>query len=109
MTTRFSEPEAAEIDAARGNTDRSEWLRDAALSVARASGRKALPTDVITITADDRMPPGVIAMVSAGPDGTAVSAVGIRIEPEPRPDCPHPKSARLKGRCTRCRTFVGFG
>lgn len=36
MTTRFSEPEAAEIDAARGNTDRSEWLRTIALAAARA-------------------------------------------------------------------------
>lgn len=31
---------------------------------------------------------------------------------QPRQDgggCKHPKRDRLKGRCTRCRTFVGFG
>ena len=30
MSARFSETEAAAIDAARGNTDRSVWLRDVA-------------------------------------------------------------------------------
>jgi hypothetical protein len=39
MSTRFSEPEADAIDAARGGTDRSEWLRTAALAFLAADGR----------------------------------------------------------------------
>ena|ERR1035441_2981114 len=35
MSLRFSEPEAAEIDAARGPVDRSAWMRSACLIVAR--------------------------------------------------------------------------
>jgi hypothetical protein len=66
MTTRFSEAEAAEIDAARGNTDRSVWLRDVALAAARASGRKRKPADAITITADERMPEGFAALATSG-------------------------------------------
>ena len=28
--------------------------------------------------------------------------------PQDGQSCTHPKGARLKGRCTRCKTFVGF-
>jgi hypothetical protein len=107
MTTRFSEPEAAEIDAARGNTDRSEWLREAALAAARASGRKPLPTDVITIISDERMPPGVVGVVSRGRDTVAVSGFSIgaeQAEPEP---CPHPKARVIKGFCYACGKPAG--
>lgn len=43
MSTRFSEPEAAEIDAARGNTDRSVWLREAALAYLGRAQEMILP------------------------------------------------------------------
>ena len=102
MTTRFSEPEAAEIDAARGNTSASEWLREVALAAARASGRKPRPTDVITITADDRMPPGVAAFASRG----KVAAFNIGTEPERKTaPCPHrlPVGAYCKT-CGRTKT-----
>jgi len=104
MSTRFSEPEAAAIDAARGNTDRSVWLREVALAAARSSGRKPLPTDVITITADDRMPPGTAALVSRG----KVTAFNIGATPEPARKsaaCPHrlPVGAYCKT-CGRTKT-----
>jgi len=103
MTTRFSEPEAAAIDAARGNTSASEWLREVALAAARASGRKPLPTDAITITVDDRMPAGTAAFVSRG----NVTPVRFR-EPEPeRPkNCKHPNFRGVKGVCPDCHEWV---
>lgn len=41
-----------------------------------------------------------------------LAAAGL-LPPEPAPEsaepsCRHPKSSVIKGRCTRCRTFVGF-
>ena len=67
----------------------------------------------IKIIADERMPPGTAALVSRGRDEVSVSAFSIgAAEPEPQQDagqCSHPKADRLKGRCRRCRTFVGYG
>lgn len=40
MSTRFSEPEAERIDAARGDLDRSEWLRSAALASLAAGSQE---------------------------------------------------------------------
>jgi hypothetical protein len=101
MGVKFSESEAAEINAARGNTSASEWLRRAALTAARASGRKPLPTDAITIIPDDRIPPGIVAMAARGPDGKP-SVAALRIGPQPAPviaaGCPHrlPRGAWCK-------------
>jgi hypothetical protein len=81
--------------------DRSEWLREAALTVARASGRKPLPTDAITIITDDRIPPGIVAMTGRGADGKP-SVTALRIGPQPAPsaaaECPHrlPRGAWCK-------------
>ncbi len=102
MSTRLSEPEAAEIDAARGNTSASEWLREVALAAARASGRKPLPTDAITIVTDDRMPASTAALVSQG------NVVAFTIEPEPDlapKDCKHPR-VHGKGACPDCYEWV---
>lgn len=102
MAVRFSEPEAAEIDAARGNTDRSVWLRTVALAAARALGREPLPADAVTIITDDRMPPGTAALVSRGD----VAAFRIGTDPQPGPvlgaECPHrlPSGAW----CKTCKT-----
>jgi hypothetical protein len=117
MSTRFSEPEAAAIDAARGNTGRSEWLREVALAAASASDRKPLPTDVITIVTDERMPPGTAAYV--GPSGKVAAfnigtgpkppAAPVRFrEPEPNlapMDCKHPR-VHGKGACPDCFEWV---
>ncbi len=103
MTTRFSEPEAAEIDAARGNTSASEWLREVALTAARAPGRKPKPTDAITITVDDRMPTGTAAFVSRG----KVTAFNIGPEPDRVPkNCKHPNFRGIKGVCPDCHEWV---
>jgi hypothetical protein len=97
MSARFSETEAAAIDAARGNTDRSVWLRGVALAAARASRRKPLPTDVITITADERMPEGFAAMTTSLDQPAAVIPVTGK--------CPHriPPGAWCKT-CGRTKT-----
>ena len=89
---KVSEAEAAAIEAARDGMDRSEWLRLAALT---AAGRKPA-----------RRVQRVKAAAPA-PVAPAPMTVPFR-EPAAEPDCPHPKTARLKGRCTRCRTFVGY-
>jgi hypothetical protein len=66
----------------------------------------------IKIITDERMPPGTAALVSRGRDGVQVSAFSLGAEePGPQQDtgpCTHPKKDRLKGRCARCRTFVGY-
>jgi hypothetical protein len=102
MTTRFSESEAAEIDAARGTTDRSEWLRTAALAAARASGRAPLSFGGIKIIADDRMPPDTIALASRSRSREGVSVAAARIK---RESCPHrlPVGAYCKT-CERAKT-----
>ena len=82
----------------------SARARAAALAAARASGRKPLPTDAITITADERMPPGTAAFVSRG------KVAAFNIGPEPGPErktasCPHrlPAGAYCKT-CGRTKT-----
>jgi hypothetical protein len=112
LCVRVSETLLAEIDAARGERSRSDWGRDAFLAALGHPPGYAGTVHGIKIISDERMPPGTAALVSRGLDGVAVSAFSLGAgEPEPGQDaglCPHPKSARLKGRCTRCRTFVGF-
>ena len=111
MSARFTDAEAEAIDAARGGVDRGPWLRLAALA---AAGHKQPPADPlgIKIITDERMPPGTAALISRGRDGVSVSAFSLGAgEPEPQQDtdeCSHPKKDRLKGRCARCRTFVGY-
>ena len=99
----------AAIDAARGDQSRPDWGRDAFHAALEHSPPDPLGIKIIT---DERMPPGTAALVSRDRDGVSVSAFSIGAgEPEPQQDagqCPHPKKDRLKGRCTRCRTFVGF-
>jgi len=81
MSARFSEPEAAEIDAARGTTDRSAWLRTAALIVARGK-RTPRPEPVYVNTETP--------------------------EPERKPkNCKHPNFRGVKGVCPDCSTWVG--
>ena len=101
ICAKLNYAELAAVTAARGNTGLSELVRAAVLDAARVPGRKPLPTDAITITADDRMQqPGTGAFVSRG----KVSAFNVGTEP----GCTHPKASVIKGRCSRCRTFVGF-
>lgn len=77
MSARFSDAEAAEIDAARGSTDRGPWLRLAALAVAR-------PGDAATAPRPPEPQPG----------------------PEPAPkNCKHPR-VRGKGVCPDCHEWV---
>ena len=76
MSTRFSEPEATAIDAARGNADRSEWLRTAALAYLAAGGRK-VPRPVTTAAPPRApVPPKSTALPKQPPAGKPA-------------DCPH--------------------
>ena len=103
VSIRVSDAEAAMINAARGNMSISEWLRTVTLSAARASGRKPRPTDVITITVDDRMPAGTAAFVSRG----KVTAFNIGPEPDRVPkNCKHPNFRGIKGVCPDCHEWV---
>jgi hypothetical protein len=57
------------------------------------------------------MPPGTAAFISRGRDEVQVVpfSLGADQSEQDAAQCPHPKKDRLKGRCRRCRTFVGFG
>jgi excinuclease UvrABC nuclease subunit len=76
--TKFSEAEAALIDAARGTTSRSEWLRTATLTYARR-------LNATTARADTHTP-----------------------EPERKPkNCKHPNFRGVKGVCPDCQEWIG--
>ena len=79
---KVSEEQAALIDTARGNRDRSEWGRDALLSAAQ---RQHPPAGHV-----DRQAPAV-RQNRAAANG----------------DCPHPKARINKGLCGACGTYVG--
>jgi hypothetical protein len=90
ISVKVSEDDAAALDRARGGASRSAWLQRI---INAELGRTA---------------------------GTAEFVAGIEQEnrriagqsrPRPastEPGCPHPKASVIKGRCTRCQTFVGF-
>jgi hypothetical protein len=82
MSARFSESEADLIDTARSNTDRSAWLRQAALAAAE---RQRPPTGHIDREAE------AVRQNLAATQG----------------DCPHPKARVHKGLCGACGTYVG--
>ena len=102
MGVKFSESEAEEIDAARGTANRSEWIREVCLTAARPPGLHPMPPQ--TETRGQRVKSGPPPSKPVPPPPPAP----VRFR-EAEPDCIHPTSAVIKGRCTRCRTFVGFG
>ena len=79
MAAKFSDAEAAIIDTARGEVNRSAWLRTVALA---AAGQP------------------VGARVPAGKPGSPPGRVPFRA-PEP---CPHPKARVHKNFCGQCGT-----
>ena len=87
ISVKVSESEAAPIDAARGERDRSAWGRDAMLGAA-SSGRRVRRV----------FPPEVMnaPVVMVLPDGVPTDATG-------RP-CAHPKARVIKGLCGACGT-----
>ena len=82
ICAKFSEAQAAEIDAARGTIDRSEWMRRAALSAAERQ----------------RIPAGHFDRQAQAVRQNRAAASG---------DCPHPKTRINKGLCGACGTYVG--
>jgi hypothetical protein len=82
MGAKFSEAQAAEIDAARGVMNRSEWLRHAALAATERQRAPAAHTDR--------------QVQAVRQNRTAANG-----------DCPHPKARINKGLCGACGTYVG--
>ncbi len=92
ICAKFSEAQAAEIDAARGSMDRSEWLRLAALA---AAGRQRTPArKPRTGTAP--------AVTFTAPLDSPNARIALGVDP----DCPHPKARINKGLCGNCGTNV---
>lgn len=102
MSTRFSDAEAAEIDAARGTMERGPWMREAALSVARRDTGIPQPIRIgdieIPILVDERQPPGVVSVIAPGEDRTQVASFALAPEdPSARP--PRPPAAKSRSAC----------
>jgi hypothetical protein len=110
---RFTESEFAAIERARGATDRSVWLRNVAL---KAAGLPADPEPAsigpyrFQLIADERMPPGSMALVSHDADGNPsvarIDGVGTQAEPsEDKGPCLH----RVKpgSFCRSCNRLIG--
>lgn len=114
MNVKFSEAEAALVDAARGNADRGAWLRGIALAAIGIP--ESRPLDIggikIPLIAEGRQPPGTMSLISAAPgdDGkpkaSAVAAVNIGPDgPAPKP-CKHKGLRLTKGVCPDCQQYV---
>lgn len=90
LSVKVSEVTAASVDRARAGRSRSEWLQSViAEALAGCPQRRS----------------------SQRPRGMAPTAAEFTRERErdQREDaCPHPKASVIKGRCSRCQTFVGF-
>lgn len=82
MSARFNAEETALIDAARGITDRSEWLRNAALAAAERQRPPAGRPDRMAQAARENL----------------AAAQG---------DCPHPPARVNDGLCGACGARVG--
>jgi hypothetical protein len=82
ICARFSEAQAAEIDAARGTMDRSAWVRLAALAAAERQ----------------RPPAGHVDRQAQAVRQNRAAANG---------PCLHPKARINKGLCGACGTYVG--
>jgi len=112
MNVRFSEAEAALVDAARGAGERGAWLRGVALAALGIPESLNAAGFGIPVIVSGR-PPGTVTAVSAGrgADGkarvSAASAVNVSADaPAPRPrKCRHPK-VRVKGVCPECAEYV---
>lgn len=82
ICAKFSEAEEAVIDTARGDMNRSEWLRLAALAAAERQ----------------RTPAGHVDREAEAVRQNLAAAQG---------DCGHPKARRNKGLCGACGTYIG--
>jgi hypothetical protein len=118
MSVKFSEGEAALVNAARGDRPRGAWLRDAALAALGIPvSRNAVPLSIdgikIPLVVDDRQPPGIVTLASAWRDEQGdlqVSAASMKVAPEEPPEprrkpCKHPK-VHGKGTCPDCFEWV---
>ena len=91
MAAKFSEAEAASIDAARGSVSRSEWLR----TVALASIEPAQPTNLNDAAIE------VNRNVTVNRDLETLGMVPASSLPKPR-RCSHPGKRSVGGYCQEC-------
>lgn len=121
MSARFSEAEAAEIDAARGTTERGTWLREAALSVARGSRRKppgkrgsSIASPVTPERLQELRDKALAADIEPVSDPAELARLGIEAhcaeiaaQSAPKPaNCKHRNLRMAKGVCPDCKTYV---
>lgn len=97
ICAKFSEAEAEAVITASGSMGRSEWVRQLVLA---ELARQQVPAARANRRASTRRAATAAVVTFLEPEPITASADG-----EP---CQHPKADRLKGRCRRCRTFVGF-
>lgn len=95
VSFKLTETEAELVDSLRGGTERSVWLREAAMVVAHAKRDSGIPKPYRDPYADRRPRP---ARLTQGTDTDPTEDAG---------DCPHPKARVLKGLCNACGTYVG--
>lgn len=113
FSVRFPRALADRIDAARGKTSRTEWLRNAAETLLthpfRDSGKEwenAAPGEPWRPgPPTSEIPPGT--MRNAPPPLTPRSGKRQRIDTPDKPsDCKHPPTSRLGSTCILCGTEV---
>lgn len=93
ISAKFSEPEAAEIDAARGGMQRGPWLRLAALAAAR-DGQPGNRGPAVRADSPD---PGYVRWAPSGP---------VYADDAPAPDCRHPSGSVEDNVCRDCGNEV---
>jgi hypothetical protein len=105
MSARFTKAEAAAIDAMRGDTDRSAWLRALAIAALTPEpARKPVQSRNMATPPRAPVPPVSTRLPKAPP-----APVRFR-EPDPEPnltpmDCKHPR-VHGKGACPDCFEWV---
>ena len=91
MSARFSEAEAALVDAARGTADRGAWLREVALAAARRPARKP----PVVLSRGDR--------AALQHEAERAPERGPRRDPK---NCKHEGLRLTKGYCPDCETMA---
>lgn len=115
MNVKFSEAEAALIDAARGETDRGAWLRGTALAALGIPESRTVSVGGIEVplVVSERQAPGTMTAVSARRENGKLKMSGATVtgiapdEPgSPPKSCKHKGLRMAKGVCPDCHEYV---
>lgn len=110
VPVKVREKDLGRIDAARGGTNRSEWMREAAMAVLRIrSGRAAAPEapGPAPSPAVARPAPRSSAPRRAGPRAAPAAGARQQVPAAPRPAVP-PHRCPVKGYCPECGEWKGI-